>query len=772
MLSILRTRAQRSYSLGILVTLTVGMSGLLSIWTVLSRGLDRFHLTDERLCSIMTEQPKFGLRLAPETSQFRLWQKHLTTFERLEAYAQNEGVLRTDSGGEVIQILDATPGLFELFGLGPIAGRALTDSDYRNSETVALATERFARSRLGGVDGAIGAAATVNGGIVRIVGVIPDRPITFGTGAAVDLAMLNDYQRESRVHVVGRLRTGISKEQAQAELSSVDPGQNSKESPDGARPRVFAPIDMVESNLVRMFWMAVLGGVLLWIITCSNLLHLSLAREEGLAKADATRWALGARRWHLFSWRSKRATAIGAVATLIAIVLTTWTLTLLQVALPQDLQVLNTVDIGSVRIATLILVAFALSFALELPGIVRPDHLHLRSLLADARFTHVTAKNRTFTYVYLASLVGTAFVFTVAAYLILGTLIRLGQREPGFQPTSLTVATIRLPAWKYTTEPQRTAFFTQLTSRVREVNVVDSYALASSVPPASGVFIGNIVITPDSRPLSSISLINSGPNYFDALGQKVLAGREFRQEEIGSNSVVIVSATTAAMFGPTPDQALGRQIRFNKDVREIVGVVSDFPRPGQTGSLTHQVYWPINRFRPTMTLLVRSSSEVVPALRTVLKDLDSDAILDAQSMQDRLQASFGEPRFLAKLFSGIAVLTGILAVLGVFAVLSAFAVRQRSAIAVHMAVGATRSDVAKRIVSKGLLYAVFGIAAGWLLSYPFCRLLSEQLFQAESSDVGARIVASVMVLSAAFMASLLPALAASNVTPADLLKEI
>ncbi len=274
--------------------------------------------------------------------------------------------------------------------------------------------------------------------------------------------------------------------------------------------------------------------------------------------------------------------------------------------------------------------------------------------------------------------------------------------------------------------------------------------------------------------LDFVAMAPVGPGYFHTLRQPILAGREFTPEDLETEApVLILGESMASRFWGKPSAAVGQGIRFEQESREVIGVVAEVQVPSFLqpigGLLT---YWPMEQGGGSATLLVRLRRGAEMSLQTSVQSLDPDVVVRPGTMRRVFEEALSSVQFLATLFSLVTLLALVLALGGVYGALNHFALQQQRQVALRIAIGATRGEVQRWLLWRGMWKAVVGVTIGLFLSYPFGRLLESQLFGLEASSMGVRVVAAALLLGAAAIASWLPAFRASNTEPKHLLNSL
>lgn len=772
-------RRSVSYSLAIFVSLAIGTAGVTWFWSILSQvGAIYGYFEEERLVRIMTENKRFGFRGSPRTEWLLEWKDRLRSYDGIAGFVVDDVVIPGSNGALVWNAALVDPLLLKLMDSSPLVGRTFDSSGDPKSGAVVLVSETLAESMYGDPLEALGRVLTIDGQPQEIIGVVSanlgDR---LSPSGRIGVIAPLDYTRHETVQVFARLRRGRTVAEAQSELAAWGSSQPRSVTQDGEMHWVvLSRSGLMDTRTRRMIQIAVLGGVIVLILMASNVAHLLGAQAERQRKELATRWALGAGRWFLFRRRFREALLLTVVSGAVAGALASWGIRAMTAVVPEHLSFLA--SLGVERVAFLLALAANLLILLSLGTLLdvfRSSRRFRSDLASDKQSGTLTTMGRAISNILVVTVVAACFVLGVAAYLVTGTVIRLGRLDVGFEPRDLQVVTVMLPEWKFEGQSSRAALFERLVERLSADPRIDSVALSSQAPSQLGVFLGELDLggQQKSQAPPTVGLLSVGPQYFRTLRQKLAAGRAFDETDLrGGTPVVVVSEAVAKLMGSGPQAAIGRSIRFGDEWREIVGVAADISTPGLVQDLEGaQVYWPLTKYRSSMTVLVRMRGEAVLALRNVLQELDPDIAVELAPMQVVINDSITEQRFLMAVISLMALLAMVLVFVGVYSILSNFVYGQRGQISLRIAVGASRNHVMRWIIWKGLSKSLAGVAVGIVLSYPCCRLLADYLFGIEPDNMPARIAAIVLVVSATIGATWIPATRAASISPMEVLKE-
>lgn len=768
-------------SLAILLSLQIGIAGATVVFkvldhTVLSGGM--FGAT--RVVELMLENRRLGYQIPPSPATLRDWQGTLRCCDAVSGFILTNSFLSSASGARKVATALVGPGFFDTTELAPVAGRAFVSSDFERKEPVVLIGLGLAHTLFGKAQDALGGSLIVEGVRLSIVGVLPggfELERSIGPGEPIQIVRPFDLTQEESVQVIARLQEGVSLEQARAELEAWSKAQPAHVTDSGnIHWIVLSSLDRLDSASRRILKASALGGLLLILVTATNVGHLLAAQGESERKHVAVRWALGADRRLLLGWKIKRVLILSLPAGVGAALLAEVSLRVLSAVFPESLRFLTGVriDLGA------LLFAIAGSFLSILALGVLPAVLHssanlASALMEDPRFGRPSAFGRALGNLHIVSVVAASFVLMVLAYLAVGTILTLNRLDFGFTTDNLKAINIDLPEWRYADPGRRTDFFMRLSSRLAGSPGVKSFAFATSVPPESGVFLGKVDLGGEDGIVAApntIGLTSVGPRYFQTLEQELLAGRDFKEEDTRAEaSAVVISHSFAKLISQDPKLVLGKRIRFGEESREVIGVTRDLNAPTFLRIYPVRAYFPLTRYRNALSVLVRATAGAEPALRRAVLELDPDVAVETRPARSYFARSLATARFLMTFFLLLSIVVGFLALLGVYGVLSRFVAQRRREIALRMALGATRSKVCEWTALQAVSKVLAGVGVGLLLSYPVAQLLATQLYGVQPFSILARVTAALLLLVTTFIATMKPAVRASRIEPSEILRQ-
>jgi putative ABC transport system permease protein len=382
--------------------------------------------------------------------------------------------------------------------------------------------------------------------------------------------------------------------------------------------------------------------------------------------------------------------------------------------------------------------------------------------------------------VLVISEVAVSFILLIGAGLLINSFVRLRNVDPGFRADHLLTMKIELPEVKYADRARRSTFYTELIRRVETLPGVKSAAVASNLPltyNGDSITIsieGSPDPPPDHRPDVVTRVIS--PHYFATMGIQLLRGRECtEQDRTDSPGVVVISERTARHFWPG-ENPIGKRLKPGSSGNrrpwlEIVGVVKDVRQMELTAEPKLQMYLPSEQadfFQPN-ALVVRTNIDPLSLTATVRKtvwDIDKDQpVSNISSMEQVLSESVARQRFSMVLLAIFATLALVLAAVGIYGVMSYSVAQRTHEIGIRMALGAQRTDVLKLTVSQGLRLVLIGVAVGLTAAVMVTRVMSSLLFGVSATDPATFATISLVLMSAALLASYIPALRATKVDP-------
>ena len=730
---------------------------------------------------------------------FDLFRKHNRSFEDLGAYFAFFGygsyTLTGHGDPERLAAVDVSPEFFKVLGVQPARGRLFTDIEHQHSAKaapgtvagprVALLTHALWQRRFGGNDAIVGSALTINNMPVTVVGVLPpsfDFSSIFTPGTRVDMIVPADLELMrpwgNTLSIVGRLRPGVDVAQARAEFATLLPQLMEADRSRWRTGATLTPLKEQVSGRMRMalivLWCAV-GAVLL--IVCANLANLLLARASSRGREFAVRLALGADRARLVRQLLTEGVLLSlagaALGVPLAFALTAWLAAndSLSVPLLYFVRVDTTALLVTAAIACVTGIVFATAPALKVsaqsPQLALQEH---------SRGTVDSKRHAWFRKGLVIAEIAMAGVLLVAAGLLTRSLVQILDVELGFEPSRAIAARLDLP--QTATPAQVQSLRREAVRRVSALPGVEAAGLTDALPLERNrtwnIMIPGKVYRPGDMPIVFVYVVS--PGYFRAMGIRMIAGRDFMENDpMKDRQPVIVSETVARTLYPDTDP-IGRPAQTGRTDLTIVGVVANVRQGSLDESPVLQMYLDNERgsgLNPD--LIVRTKlepSSLAPALRAALSEVDARLLATDVRVLDTLVDRATSPRrFLVSLLGGFSALALILASLGIYGVVSYSVSRRTPEFGVRMALGATAGEVQRQVIGDTLKLTLAGVAIGVGASLLLARVLGSLLYATSATDpvtfAGAAVVLTIVAMAAGYV----PALRASRIEPLRALRD-
>jgi putative ABC transport system permease protein len=654
---------------------------------------------------------------------------------------------------------------------------------------VAIISDALWKGRFGGAAGILGRTLVLNGLPHVVIGVTaPDYQDPFGsTEVWVPISSAPNQSWFTRdnasVWLVGLLRPGVIREQAQRDLASIarDLGTEYPTTNAGVGVTVLSLQDYLVGT-VRPGLLMVLGFVtLVLLIACANIANLQLARATSRRREMSLRAALGAGQGRLVRQLLTESLVLSALGGGLGIVAARWAVPALVAAVPGGLPAFGRIGLdGPVLLfSAAVTIASGLLFG-AMPAIyaARADlNDSLQSRTSDGR-----PGGSGLRHAFVTLQLVLCIVLLVGAGLLTRSLATLLRENPGFDPHDLLTAEFRLPAAKYRSDAQITRFMADALDRIRAVPGVRSAALVNSVP-LSGNWAtttyqldGQPPAPAGELPTAQWNAVTDG--YFETMRMPLLRGRAFTSaDREGALPVAIVNQELARRAWPARSP-LGQRLRIVGAPEvwvTVVGVVGNAKQFTMTEPVAPQVYQPKAQAPGIFSSVVARTDgdpmALAGPLREAIWSLDRDQpVWKIRSLESLLERDVAPPRFTTKLAGSFAALALVLAVVGVYGVMS-YAVGQRTReIGIRMALGARGAEVVRMVVMRGL--RVIGIATvlGLAVSSLAARLIRSLLYGVSATDLPTFAIVPAVLAVVAALACYVPARKAARVDPVAALR--
>ncbi|MGH9345931.1 MAG: ABC transporter permease [Vicinamibacterales bacterium] len=773
------------------LTLALGVGGNTAIFSVVNAVMLRplpFPEPD-RLVRIWESNVERGRpTFAVSHPNFLDFRAQAGSFESLAAM-NNAGFTWTSNGeADIVLGLQVTATFLPTLKISPVIGRNFLDEEDRpgGNTHVVLIGDGFWRRAFGGDPNAVGRRITLNSQPYTIIGVLP---ASFRWGESSDMLapLAPDPARnraDHRLAMIGRVKSGTTLEQATTELETIAArlGQQYPESNKGWGVVVNSFYDWLVPETTRQSLLVLLGAVaLVLLIACVNVVNLLLARAAGRQRELSIRAAMGASRGRVVRQLLLESSLIALIAAIGGLAIT-FAATRLLIALGPDsvprLEELS-IDIRVIVFATVVALTTMVVFGV-LPAIHSARHDPQEALRADGRHsTSGVGRKRVHAALTIGE-VALSVALLIGAGLLIRSFARLQQVDPGLSTGNVMTGRVNLSATAYPNGAARRAFYDRFLTDLRGRPGVEAAAISSGPPLAGDFTAGDVKLPAQSNEEAGSSAWRlAGPGYFAALGIP-LRGREFSMQDAPDGPpVAIISAALAAKYFPNEDP-IGKPLvmrSFRQEPHTIIGVAGDVKTFGLEDDAGFVFYGSATQY-PTwnpMSLVWRATGPHADAVaagssvnivRASLRSIDPTVPLSAvSSMETLFEQSLGPRRFNLYLLGAFAMVSLALAAIGLFGVMAYLVSQRTREIGVRLALGATRGEVFRLILGRGLALAAIGAVGGVGAALWLTRVMETLLFSVSRTDPITFVAVPVTVILVASLACYLPARRAMKVDP-------
>ena len=783
------------------VTLALGIGANTAIFSVVNGLLLRplpFNEPDK-----LVQVWEANLRRGRNTIQasypnFADWRDQNQVFEQIAAYSDRTFNLTDDREPERIQGEIVSPAIFPLLGIKPIRGRVLLpEEDYPNKAYSVVISEGLWRRRFNSNEQIVGQTITLDSESYTIVGVIPNIADLFElqTDTEAWVPISHSFGFDNRyghyLDVVARLKPGVTREQAHANLNTIA-GALAQQYPSSNTDQSVRLVSLPQQIVgdFRLALLVLLGAVLfVLLIASANVANMLLARAAGRKKEIAIRTALGAGRFRLIRQLLTESLLLSALGGAVGLLLALWGIYLLLTFGPADLPRVKEVSLDGRVLAFTIGVSLLTGIIFGLAPALQASRPNLVETLKESgRGSTNGISHRRVRGLLVASEVALSLVLLAGAGLLMRSFVKLQAVNPGFNPGSVLTMKFSLRGSNYQQDGPVIAFHDQLIEKIKALPGVQSVASRSHVPIAPDDGYANLSFAiegrlPDraNRPTAFYNAVSA--DYFQTLEIPVLEGRSFSARDDGkAQNVIIINQTLARRYFSGEDP-IGRRITLNdenpkpEDWATVVGVVGDTkPRAADlTTSPVAEMYMPFGQQpQSAAALLIRTTTRpdsLAAAVRHEVQGLDKNQLIyNVRTLDGVMSEAVATPRFRTSLLGVFAVVALILAMVGIYGVMSHAVAQRTHEIGIRIALGARAIDVLKLIVTNGMGPVLLGVALGLGGAIGLTRLMASFLFGVGPTDVLTLTSVSMGLILVALVACCVPAQRATKVDPLDALR--
>src|SRR3954468_573036 len=795
-------RRTPAYSVVAVATLAIGIAAGTTVFSIVGAVLIRPlpYRSPGQLVRIFETNPlRRWTRNIAAPANYADWRTRNKSFTDVAAYEQftvngsGAGDVFLTGFGEPqgLKALGVSGNLFQVLGARPLLGRTfLEEEQWEGRSRVAVLSYGLWQSAFGGDPAIVGRTITLSGRGFEVVGVMPrafffpGRDVQLWTPFGYTPQLVASSRRPHFIGVVARRRPEVSFEQAGDDMANIA-RQLEQQYPDtntqmGVR---LEPLHESYSSKLRAALLMLSGAVaLLFLIVCANLANLQLGRGVSRTRELAIRRALGAGRGRVLRQLLTESLVLSAaggalgfgLAVLAKAALTRYAAS--AIPLFASVETDRTVLFFAVGLSLVAPIIFGLAPALSTS---RREQVTERSESASRRIG--STRN-----ILVAAEVALSIVLVVGAVLLVRSLGRLQDVDPGFAPEHAITFTMSLPSARYPDNAARYRTFLEIERRVREQPGVQAVGATSTLALRGFTWSGDTTIEGraatdyerDTRHMSTT------PGYFSTMGIRLLAGRRFDAGDTRDKpQVAIVNESLARRYfrGLPTAEVVGKRVTFgrpqdNAPSVTIVGVVADEKQDGLDRPAEPTEYSSIGqRLQNPLTFVVRTMADpdrAFAAARAQVAAVDKDlALTQTQTLEQVVDTSMDDVRFrtmLLTVFAGIALL---LAALGIYGVLAYFVSQRSRELGIRLALGAKPAAPFRMVISQGMRPVAIGAMLGLAGAAAITTLMQSMLFGVTPVDPAAYGVAIAVIATIAAGACAVPALRATRVDPLTALRD-
>ena len=796
----------RGFTIVAILTLALGIGANTAIFSVVNgvllNPLPFPHA--EELVTLSESKPNFSTG-SISYPNFRDWQRNNHTFAAMAISRQISFSLTGAGEAEQLNAALLSSDYFSLLGVKPVIGRTFAPGeDEVGAAPIVLINEGLWKRKFGSSPDVLGRTITLSGASYTIVGVIPaDLDLQVRSFRNSELYVPIGQWKNSfllkrmaglGIHGIGRLKPGVSIEQARADMNAVTENLAAAYPDDdkGIGAAVF-PLKQDMVGWVRPILLLLLGAVgCVLLIACVNVANLMLARSSARTREFAIRSALGAGSGRLIRQLLTESILLGIIGGGIGLLLAVWgTRTALQL-LPVTLPRAAGVGLDARVLIFTIVMSIGAGILFGLAPALKARKPFLQEQLKESGRSASGARHRAQS-VFVVVETALALVLLTGAGLMIRTLAQLWSQDPGFNPRNVVSINLSPPPSLMNTNAETVrAYSRELNGRLRATPGVQAVSMTWAAVPMAGDDEHLFWLDGQPKPASQNDMNWAvkyvvDPDYLKVMEIPLRRGRFFTQQDNEhAPSVAVIDETLAKKYFGA-DEAVGKRIHLdgNDGTTEIVGVVGHVNQWGlgaDAQNLQAQLYLPSMQMPDGYTVLVSygtsalvrfagSTPGIIQSIRHTSREMNSEQVVYGEQTMDEIIAdTISERKFTMILLGVFAALALALSSVGVYGVLS-YAVGQRTQeIGIRVALGAQNSDVLKLVIGEGMALALIGVAIGIAAALGLTRWMANLLYGVSASDPVTFAAVAAVLLLVTMAACYIPARRAMRVDPMTALR--
>ena len=789
------------FAIAALVTLSLGIGATSAIFSVVNAVLltPLPYEAPERRVMVWSKWVSFDKTWvsSQEVVDYRNMAKTLTGVAFWSSAFQN----LTDAGDPVrLNVGVVSANTLDVLGTRPLMGRMFTvEEDRPNGPPLAVLGYPLWQAQFAGDPAIVGRKIMLNDVPVEVIGVMPEGfrlPTDFNVDAAEPTQLWRPLQVDSTnlnrgnhgFYAAAVLAPGQSAASATSELQAIanrltEQGQY----PPAMQFSAFAVgLDEEIRGEVRPAMWLLMGAVaFLLLIACVNVANLLLVRGDARLREMAVRTAIGAAPRRLVRQLFTESVVLAIVGAGFGLALAAGALRLLISVDPTSLPPLAPVQLNMTVVAFTMLLAVVTTLLFGLAPALRTLHVNLvESLREGGQNATVGGRRQRIRGLLVATEVALAVVLVIGAGLMIRSLSALSDIDLGFNPDRVLTMRVAVSAAKYDTPDKVVNFYRQLVDRVNATSGVEHAGVVRVLPLATtigdyGLDVDGFEEGPGRNAKGDWQIVSNGA--FEAMGTRLVRGRWFTEADTSASvPVAVINETMARTYWTDSGAVVGGRIRVgnpNNPWATVIGIVADERHNGVTGIVKEKFFIPHSQWHivtggnliRSVFVVARTSGDpmsVAGAIRGEVRQLDPTLpVANVRPMTAVVAAALATPRLTGFLLGAFAAIALALAAVGIYGVLAYLVSQRTQEIGVRLAVGADRSQVLQMILRQGMTLSVSGIAVGLAAAFLLTRLMQSLLYQVQPADPLTFVAVPFLLLIVSLVASYVPALRATKVSP-------
>jgi putative ABC transport system permease protein len=789
------------FAIAALVTLSLGIGATSAIFSVVNAVLltPLPYDAPERRVMVWSKWVSFEKTWvsSQEVVDYRNMARTLSAVSLWTSAFQN----LTDAGDPVrLNVGLVSANTFDVLGTRPLLGRMFTEEEDRvNGPPLAVLGYPLWQGQFAGDAAIVGRKIMLNDVPVEVIGVMPEGfrlPTDFNVDAVEPTQLWRPVQVDSSnlnrgnhgFYAAAVLSPGQTPESATADLQNIartltEQGQY----PNAMQFTAFAVSldDEIRGELRPAMWLLIGAVAFLLLIACVNVANLLLVRGDARLREMAVRTAIGAAPRRLVRQLFTESIVLAVLGAALGLALAAGALRLLVTIDPSSLPPLAPVRLNLTVIAFTMLLAVVTTLLFGLVPALRTLHVNLvESLREGGQNATVGGRRQRIRALLVATEVALAVVLVIGAGLMIRSLAALGDIDLGFNPDRVLTMRVAISTAKYESPEQVVNFYRELVNRVAAVPGVEHAGIVRVLPLATtigdfGLDVDGFQEGPGRNAKGDWQIVSDGA--FEAMGSRLVRGRWFTEADTsGSVPVAVINETMARTYWTDPGTVVGGRIRVGNPKNPwvtVVGIVADERHNGVTGIVKEKFFIPHSQWHVatggnlirSVFVVARTSGDPMAAagaVRHEIRQMDPTLpVANVRPMSQVVAAALATPRltgFLLAAFAGIAL---ALAAVGIYGVLAYLVSQRTQEIGVRLAIGANRTQVLAMILRQGLTLSAGGIVVGLAAAFLLTRLMQSLLYQVQPADPVTFVAVPAILFVVALIASYLPALRATRVSP-------